>query len=62
MATRTWIPALYDTLHLVCVYTARWDAQIRVHLPSDAIPAYEALKVACDVFEAILYPLITRGS
>jgi hypothetical protein len=36
----------------------RWDARIREHLPDDAVTAYEALKVACDAFEALIWPII----
>ena len=58
MTGRTWLPQLLYVIHLVCVYTARWDGQIREHLPPTAVPAYEALKTACDAFEAILYPIV----
>jgi hypothetical protein len=58
MTERTWLPTLLRILHVVCVYTARWDAQIQAHLPSGALAAYEALKAACDAFETILYPIV----
>jgi hypothetical protein len=40
----------------------RWDVQIREHLPPEAIAPYEALKTACEVFEAIIFPLLEEGS
>jgi len=55
---RTWLPALARLAHLLCVYMTRWDARIREHLPDDAVTAYEALKVACDAFEALIWPII----
>lgn len=58
MSSRTWLPTLAHIAHLLCVYTARWDAQIRGHLTGDALTAYDALKVACDAFEALIWPII----
>jgi hypothetical protein len=55
---RTWLPTLALIAHTLCVYMTRWDSRIREHLPEDAVAAYDALKEACDVFEAIIWPII----
>lgn len=62
MSSRTWLPALARLGHLLCLYMTRWDVQIREHLPPEAIAPYEALKTACEVFEAIIFPLLEEGS
>jgi len=54
MALRTYIPMLLQIVRVVCVYTARYDAKIRANLPGSAIPAYNGLRAACDVFVAVV--------
>jgi hypothetical protein len=55
---RTWLPTLALLAHVLCVYMTRWDARIRQHLPEEAVASYEALKAACDVFEAVIWPIV----
>lgn len=57
MGLRTYIPALIFTVRTICVYTARYDAQIRHHLAQGiATDAYNGLRVACDAFMAAVPP------
>ena len=58
MSIRTYLPKLIAITKLICVYTARYDQQIRENLPEGAIPAYDALRAACDVFLAVTAGLI----
>lgn len=50
MAIKTFIPTLVKIVHAVCFYTAKYDSQIRQHLPEGAIAPYNALRSACAVF------------
>lgn len=54
MATKTYLPTLLAILNKFCIYCARWNATIRRNLPEEALPAYDALLLACDVFLAIM--------
>lgn len=50
MGSRTYLPTLFITVRILCVYIARHDSTIRANLSGDALTAYEALSVACDAF------------
>jgi len=54
MPFRTYIPALLFIVGRLCVYTARYDSQIRANLSPGAIGAYNALRAACDVFVSLV--------
>jgi hypothetical protein len=54
MPFRTYLPTLYRIIKVVCEYTVRYDRQIRDNLPPETISAYEAFKVACEVFLALI--------
>lgn len=52
MGSRTYIPTLVATVHMLCVYIARHSTTIRANLPSDALAAFDALELACSAFNA----------
>lgn len=54
MAQRTYLPTMVQIVSKLCVYTSRYDKTIREFLEPEAIPAYEALRVACDAFLAVV--------
>jgi hypothetical protein len=54
MGLRTYIPGLILIAKGACRFMDRYDAQLRENIPSDYIAVYEALKAACDAFEAII--------
>lgn len=56
MALKTYIPTLIFIVRQICIYTARYDAKIRANLPPSAIPAYDGLRAACDLFFATVTP------
>lgn len=58
MASRTYLPKLFFIVLAVCRYIGRWDTQIRRFLPNNALPAYEALNLACAAFVEVLAPLV----
>lgn len=47
MSARTYIPQLIRIVRVVCVYTVRYDAQIRSHLPEGAVEPFNAMVAAC---------------
>lgn len=51
---RTFLPTLLLIVQRLCVYTARYDRQIRDNLDPAWIPAYNALQVACAAFVALV--------
>lgn len=62
MGLRTYIPMLWAIVRSICVYTGRYDAQIRHHLDTPLkIAAYDALRAACDTFVAEV-PKPPKGS
>lgn len=50
MAAKLYYPTLIRLVRTVCIFTGRWDKQIRENLPEEYHPAYEAYKLACDIF------------
>lgn len=54
MGLRTYLPMLVFIVTRICKYTARYDSQIRHHLTEGQLPAYNALRTACDAFVAIM--------
>lgn len=50
---KTFIPTLIFIVMRICRYTTRYDVQLRKNLPEAALPAYDALRTACDGFIAI---------
>jgi hypothetical protein len=54
MAKRTYIVTLVFIVRKLCIYNSRYGNTIRDRLPVDALPAYDALTDACDMFLAIV--------
>lgn len=55
LPTRTYIPMLIDLVHHLCVYTTRWNQQIRENIPdADVRAAFDALTAACSAFLALI--------
>jgi hypothetical protein len=53
MAERTFIPTLVEIVRRLCIYITRYSKQLRDNMPSDWLPAFEALELACHAFLAI---------
>lgn len=50
MSAKTYIPRLVQIVRVVCLYTTRYEAQIRRNLPEGAVNPFNALTSACSVF------------
>lgn len=50
MAIKTYVPRLIQLVRVICVFITRYDTQLRRHIPTNALPAYEVLKGACAGF------------
>lgn len=51
---KTFIPTLLFILHRLCRYMTRYDSQLRKNIPTAALPAYDAVRTACDAFLAVM--------
>lgn len=54
MPAKTFVPQLIRIVRTVCIYTTRYEAQIRRNIPVQAVPAFNAMTVACDAFLTVM--------
>ena len=50
MAAKTFLPRLIQIVRIVCIYTTRYEVQIRRNLPEGAVSPFDAMTAACGVF------------